>query len=151
MKKTELKKILKPLIKECIKEVIFEDGVLSGLISEVAKGMSPSSVVSTTPPPADPMVDRLKRNAFTAEQNDNLKEHKAKLMAAIGGGGNTFNGVNLFEGTTPVAAQTTPTQQATPLSGVNPGDAGVDISGLFGGAKRHWNAHLTDMKKKESR
>ena len=39
MNKEELKKILKPLIKECIKEVIFEDGTLSGIISEVAKGL----------------------------------------------------------------------------------------------------------------
>ena len=39
MKKSELKTILKPLIKECIKEVIFEDGTLSGIITEVAKGL----------------------------------------------------------------------------------------------------------------
>jgi hypothetical protein len=38
VKKNELKTILKPLIKECIKEVIFEDGTLSGIITEVAKG-----------------------------------------------------------------------------------------------------------------
>jgi hypothetical protein len=151
MKKTELKKILKPLIKECIKEVIFEDGVLSGLISEVAKGMSPTSVARASAPATDPIFERLKRNAFPSKQNDNLKEHKAKLMAAIGGGGNAFNGVNLFEGTTPVIAQATSTQQSTPLSGINPGDAGVDISDLFGGAKRHWAAHLTDLNKKESR
>jgi hypothetical protein len=39
VKKNELKTILKPLIKECIKEVIFEDGTLSGIITEVAKGL----------------------------------------------------------------------------------------------------------------
>ena len=39
MKKDQLKKILKPLIKECIKEVIFEEGILSGLIKEVAVGL----------------------------------------------------------------------------------------------------------------
>ena len=40
MKKDELKQVLKPLIKECIKEVIFEEGVLSGIITEVAQGLS---------------------------------------------------------------------------------------------------------------
>ena len=35
MKKSELKNI----IKECVKEVIFEEGVLSGIISEVATGL----------------------------------------------------------------------------------------------------------------
>ena len=39
MKRNELKDILKPLIKECIKEVIFEDGTLSGIISEVMQGL----------------------------------------------------------------------------------------------------------------
>ena len=41
MKKSELKNI----IKECVKEVIFEEGVLSGLITEVAKGLQTTSVV----------------------------------------------------------------------------------------------------------
>ena len=36
MKKSELKNI----IKECVKEVIFEEGVLSGIISEVAHGLN---------------------------------------------------------------------------------------------------------------
>ena len=150
MKKTELKKILKPLIKECIKEVIFEEGILSGIISEVTKGVSsPPQVVASAPPQGDPMVERLRRNAFTTEQSDSLKQHKAKLMAAIGGDG--FNGVDLFEGTTPAPAQGSPGQQAAPLSGVAPSEAGVDISGLFNGAKRHWDVHLNEIAKKESR
>ena len=48
MKKNELKKVLKPLIKECIKEVIFEEGVLSGLIKEVAQGLGQQTVVMET-------------------------------------------------------------------------------------------------------
>ena len=43
MNKKELKTILKPLIKQCIKECILEEGVLSGLITEVAKGLNRSS------------------------------------------------------------------------------------------------------------
>ena len=44
MKKNELKKMLKPLIKECIKECIFEDGVLSGIVTEVARGLGTQKV-----------------------------------------------------------------------------------------------------------
>ena len=47
MNKNELKQILKPLIKECIKEVIFEDGTLSSIVSEVAKGMGQQTIVET--------------------------------------------------------------------------------------------------------
>ena len=45
MDRSELKQILKPLIKECIKECIFEEGVLSGIIKEVAQGMNGNVVV----------------------------------------------------------------------------------------------------------
>ena len=40
MKKNELKQIIKPLVKECITEVLIEEGLLSNIVSEVAKGMS---------------------------------------------------------------------------------------------------------------
>ena len=145
MKKTELKKILKPLIKECIKEVIFEEGVLSGIISEVTKGVSAAPAVVAAPTSKqDPMVERMRRNAFNEEQSGKLKEHKNKLMAAIGG--DAFGGVDLFEGTTPGHSEISPSQQSAPLAGVAPGDSGVDISDLFGSVGGHWNAHMNEMK-----
>ena len=149
MKRSELKKILKPLIKECIKEVMFEDGVLSGLISEVAKGIGTPSPAPPRPKvaKADPMLERMKRNAFSTEESGKLKDHKNKLMAAIGG--EAFNGVDLFEGTTPAKAQQTAAQQSAPLASVAPDNPGVDISNLFGSVGTHWNAHMTDMKERE--
>ena len=48
MKKDQLKKVLKPLIKECIKEAIFEEGVLSGLIQEVALGLGQGAQIVET-------------------------------------------------------------------------------------------------------
>ena len=99
MKKSELKKILKPLVHECIKESLLEDGLISGIIAEVVKGMaSPPPLVETTTPKADPVKARMQRNAFNREQTSKLQEHKKKLRAAIGG---AYNGVDLFEGTTP--------------------------------------------------
>ena len=42
---------------------------------------------------------------------------------------NLFNGVNIFEGTTPARASRSPQAQASnPLSDVDPNDSGVDIS-----------------------
>jgi len=144
MKKTELKKILKPLVKECVKEIILDEGILSGVISEVARGMG--GIQTSTPSPAhlekkvDPEFERMKRNAFSREESVTLKEHKSKLMSAIGSA--AYNGVNLFEGTTPGAGPSNEAQLSSPLAGQDASDAGVDISGLFGAVGNHWSAHM---------
>jgi len=146
MKKTELKKILKPLIKECVKEVILDDGILSAIISEVARGVGgvPINERTEARPTIDPDVERLRRNAFNQEQSNKLREHKHKLMAAIGS--SAYNGVDLFEGTTPTVSETSLTAQASPLSGQAAADAGVDIGNLFGSVKHNWNAHMNELK-----
>ena len=124
MKKAELKKILKPLIKECIKEVIFEDGTLSTIISEVLKGTSTQQVVHETKAP-----ERLETNQEAQQRRSQLlKEQKKKMLDSIGK--DAYNGVNLFEGTTPMSAprdETSP-QGSGALDGMSPGDPGVDIS-----------------------
>ena len=123
MKNNELKKILKPLIKQCIKEVIFEEGALSTIISEVMKGTSGSQrIVETERPKQD--FARQERKMQEA------KERKRKLLDSIGR--DAFNGVNLFEGTTPTTAPSS-TQGQGPLDSVAPNDPGVDISGIFSG------------------
>ena len=146
MKKSELKKILKPLVQECIKESLLEDGLISGIIAEVVKGVSVTApiVEAATEPQADPIRGRMQRNAFTSEQSKKLKEHKNKLMAAIGG--KSYNGVDLFEGTSPAPNQASPAEQAAPLSGQAPGDKGVDITALFGSVGKNWNAHMNEIK-----
>lgn len=151
MKKSEFKKLIKPIVQECIKESLLEDGLISGIIAEVVKGMSSQTIVETkTPQPkVDPTMERMKANAFNEEQTGKLKEHKKKLMAAIGG--TAYNGVDLFEGTTPAPAQASAgsTSQASPMSGQAPADPGVDISNLFGAVGRNWNAHMNEMKERE--
>jgi len=146
MKKSELKKILKPLIRECVKEVILDEGVLSGVISEVAIGFSGTAAA---PPPviveeADPTQERMRRNAFTTQQKSALHEQRKKLMEAVGS--QAYNGVDLFEGTSPAPAQTSGMQQGSPLAGIDPGDAGVDISNLFGSVAKNWGAHMDNVK-----
>ena len=146
MKKSEFKKLIKPIVQECITESLLEGGLLSGIISEVARGMNTAHTVTAAPPPVDPMKERMRRNAFTEEQSTKLQESKKKLMAAIGG--DAYNGVDLFEGTPPAPAQQTPTQQASPMSGQSSSDPGVDISSLFGAVGRNWNAHMSAKDRK---
>ena len=145
MKKTEFKKILKPIVAECIQESLMEDGLISGIIAEVVKGMATTTpavkMIESTP---EPVFERLKRNAFDKNQTRQIQEHRKKLMSAVGK--NAYNGVNLFEGTTPTATETSPSQQVGPMSGQESSDPGVDISNLFGAASQHWGAHMVDVK-----
>lgn len=148
MKRSEFKKLIKPIVAECIRESLAEGGLISGVISEVVKGMAPAASSAARPKaaPPNPVVERLQKNAFSKEQSEQLRTTKAKLMAAVG---DTYNGVNLFEGTTPTSAQTSPQQQARPLSGQDGADPGVDISSLFGTVGRKWNAHMADVKEEK--
>tara|TARA_Y100000114_G_scaffold98049_1_gene91232 strand:- start:13224 stop:13640 length:417 start_codon:yes stop_codon:yes gene_type:complete len=125
MKKNELKKILKPLIKECVKEVIFEEGALSTIISEVMKGTSGSQQIFET------QTQQPKQDfAIQEKKLKEVKQRKKKLLDSIGK--DAYNGVNLFEGTSPAPAPTSG-QGQDPLSGVAPSDPGVDISSIFSG------------------
>lgn len=125
MKKNELKNMLKPLIKECIKEVIFEEGALSTIITEVMKGTSNSQQIVETRA-QQPKQDFARQERKMQE----AKERKRKLLDSIGK--DAYNGVNLFEGTTPAPTPTSGQGQG-PLDGVAPNDPGVDISGIFSG------------------
>ena len=99
MNKTELKKILRPLIKECIKEVIFEEGALSTIISEVVKGTSQTLVQESKP------RVKLESEADARQRRESKKkviqERQKKLLDSIGR--DAYNGVDLFEGTTPLS------------------------------------------------
>ena len=135
MKKQELQKILKPLIKECIKEVIFEDGVLSGLISEVVQGLGQQTIVESIEP-RQPESDflRSERAEMRTESLALMKKKRKKLQESMGTG---FSGI--FEDTEPLSAGGSLKESASsdPLSNYSPEDAGVDISAIMslGGAK----------------
>ena len=125
MKKNELKKILRPLIKECIKEVIFEDGTLSTIISEVLRGTGSQQIVyeSKTPNPR-PQINEQSTN----KKREQILEQKRKMLDAIGR--DAYNGVDLFEGTTPAPPPrgAGSSHGSKALEGVAPNDPGVDIS-----------------------
>ena len=117
MKKSDLKQLIKPLVKECIHEVLLEEGLLSNVVAEVAKGMRK-----------------------TNESRQQLKEHRRKLLDAVGA--DAYNGVNLFEDTTPMKQGGNPTgaPEIPSVLGDDPADAGVDIGSIVGNASQIWQA-----------
>ena len=137
MKKSELKNI----IKECVKEVIFEEGVLSGIIMEVSRGMSSVQQLGSAPPqPA-----KLQAPSAHARQ---IQEAKQEVLSAIAGDAykdlkNRFPDPSLFEGTVPLPSSG---GKASALNGVNPTDAGVDLSSIPGMGK--WGAIAANSERK---
>ena len=134
MKRSELKNIIKPLVKECITEALIEEGLLSNVISEVMKGMSPVITEAAPSPERTPVIQEARR-----ERNVQAKENRKKLLDAIGK--DSYGGVDLFEGTSPAPAQQSlESQAASPLGGVSPGDPGVDISQIVGIGGHKWKS-----------
>jgi len=136
MKRSELKKMIKPLVKECVQETILNDGLLSNIISEVATGLGNQFIVENK---ETIVPQETNENSVRAEQlRENQQATRKKLLNEIGKG--TYNGVDLFEGTTPIRDNGTPsaTSQAGPLSGRDPDDAGVDISGIMALGGKNW-------------
>jgi len=125
MNKTELKKILKPLIKQCIKEVIFEDGTLSNIVSEVARGLSDKTTIT------EARIPQKNTSRLESDQEATARvKRKKRMLDAIGR--DAYNGVDVFAGTTPAPSPVSEGQGKGPLSDVAPQDPGVDIRKLFG-------------------
>jgi hypothetical protein len=135
MNKNELKKVLMPLIKECIKECIFEDGVLSGIITEVAKGLNTQKVVvesllvqnkNKNTPPQEDLAYREEK--VEAQRQERIK----RLNESVG-----FGNIDLFNGVGEIPPETK--SNADPLSSYSPKDSGVDITGIIKLANNNWS------------
>jgi hypothetical protein len=137
MNKNELKKALRPIVKECIKEVLFEEGILSGIVSEVAIGLGASrQVIAEAPTPRAAPVRDLEAEAST--RRSQVRAASQGLMESIGR--EAYAGVDLFEGTTPTSTGGSATPEPSgPLAGTNPTDPGVDISGLVSLGSTVWD------------
>lgn len=122
MKKEELKKALMPIIRECIREAIFEEGVLSGVITEVAQGLTQINPPSESP--LKQIVTTTQPSQAVIEAKKQLSEVKASLQQATGMQG-------IFEGTKPLPGGGGTNSQHGPLRDKDPSDAGVDIGGLM--------------------
>tara|TARA_R100000008_G_C3570105_1_gene161543 strand:+ start:707 stop:1132 length:426 start_codon:yes stop_codon:yes gene_type:complete len=139
MKKNDLKTLIKPLVKECIHEVLIEEGLLSNVVAEVAKGMQGNLVVeSRQKQPNDLVREDLQINRKSEEARLKLEQHRAKLMNSINS--EAYNGVNLFEGTEPMSQYESKEPKGGAVDLGSPKDAGVDISSLVPGASKIWKA-----------
>ena len=140
MKKSELKKVLKPLIKECIREVILEEtGVLSKIVSEVASGLT------TAAPTAQVVVEdksaEIEHQQYLQKLQE-VKQQKQQMLESIGN--SAYEGMDIFEGTTPSLPES---DGRSPLSGRDPRDPGIDISNIAGANPAMWKALAGNGKK----
>ena len=138
MKKSDLKQLIKPLVKECIHEVLLEEGLLSNVVAEVAKGLQGATLIEAQQPTL-PFPKKADIGRKTNESREKLQRHRQDLMKTIGN--EAYNGVNLFENTTAMPASTD-NDSGGPASvlGENTADPGVDISSIIGGAAQVWQA-----------
>tara|TARA_R100000808_G_scaffold23253_1_gene51407 strand:- start:6893 stop:7321 length:429 start_codon:yes stop_codon:yes gene_type:complete len=142
MKKSELKS----LIKECIKEVIFEEGVLSGIITEVASGMNNINM-NRESQQTSPAMERIAQQS--AQASKLMEDKRKEVMDAVASNNyedlkKKFANPEFFAGTQPL--QENKGQSA--LSNVPSGDAGLDISSIPGFG--HWGsvAQTSESKKR---
>jgi hypothetical protein len=136
MKKSDLKQLIKPLVKECIHEVLLEEGLLSNVVSEVAKGLQGNLIVETKQKPDKRLFNEdLQMKRKSNESRVKLQEHRKKLMDSISK--DAYNGIDLFEGTEPMSTRE-PQKGAVDLGAS--GDAGVDISSILGHSSQIWDA-----------
>ena len=127
MKADEFRKILKPLIRQTVKEVLLQEGVLSKVVAEVAKGMQQPLMERQETPvkaAAERQVDRQEKKEYEEQRQERIK----RLNESTGIGAEVFNNVrNMPED-----------NSNSPLSGIRSDDAGVDISGIQKLASGKW-------------
>ena len=129
MTQTELKKMLRPLVKQLVKEAMQEE--LTTVISEIIK--QTGRVVETNQVQQTVIDEDLKQQRL-ADKQKALEERK-KMLEEVSK--KAYGGVNIFEGTTPIASAGNPEQKvneakaADPLGDTDPSDPGVDIGGLL--------------------
>jgi len=135
MNRKELKELIKPLVEECIeesiKECILTSGILSQVISEVVKGMSPLLTESKLDN-SQQQSSNFSRytEVLKKSEKQKLSETKKSLLDSIGR--TSYGGVNVFEGIKEtIPDETAATGLASPMKGISPNDAGVDINHLF--------------------
>ena len=101
----------------------------------MVKGTSSQRIVETREP-----VQNQKTQIDYEAQERARKERRRKMLDSIGR--DAYNGVDLFEGTTPMtnqaAGKSNPAHASKALEGVDPRDPGVDLS-AFGVGSSIWS------------
>ena len=123
MKTNEFKKILKPLIEKTVREVLLQEGVLSRIVSEVAKGLNQPVLESKS---------RTRNDQDEQEQRALYEEQKKERIKKL----NESTGLGVFEGVQDIPQS----YSKSPLAGVRPGDSWVDISAIQKLSAGKWKA-----------
>jgi oligoendopeptidase F len=129
MNQNDLTKLLKPLVKKLVKEAMQEE--LSTVISEIIKQTGKSVVESKQ---QTSVVNEDLRKERIAEKQK-VSDERRKMLENISK--NAYGGINIFEGTTPIASAGNPEQRVNeakagdPLADSDPSDPGVSIDGLL--------------------
>lgn len=131
MTQLELKKMLKPVVKQLVKETMQEE--LASVITEIMK--QTGRVVETKQVQQQPqVVEEDYKQQRLAEKQKAFEERK-KMLEEVSK--KAYGGINIFEGTTPIASAGNPEQKvnearaADPLADTDPSDPGIDIGGLL--------------------
>jgi len=125
MKPNEFKKILKPLIEQAVREVLLQEGILSNIVAEVARGLTiplnenKQEMFSSS---------RLSEDHEREENEKNRQEKIKRLNESSGMSHNVFSNVK----------QMTEPNSHSPLSGRTSSDSGVDITAIQKLAKGRW-------------
>ena len=129
-----------PIVKECVQETLLREGLLSNIVSEVAQGMGNQFIVENkeTIVAQSSNENSVQMDLLAERKKEQLLAHKQQLLDQIGN--EAYNGIDLFEGTRPAAAEMSVTQQAGPLANKDPSDSGVDISGIVALGGKNWKA-----------
>lgn len=150
MSEQTLKSKLKPLIKECLLEIMVENGILSGLISEVLKGVKTSGFlteIQVAPRETRQITESKQPQSFEekrkiiAEKKEQERQEKIRrlnetLATSMGMKGkklDIFEGLepiresvrDLQEVRTPAAVKSASSAAANPLRDTNPNDPGI--------------------------
>jgi len=120
MKTSEFKKILKPLIRQTVKEVILEEGLLSGIVAEVAKGLQGSLITEN-------------KNEIYSSSPEKEEEYERERQRRIKKLNESNKFGDIFKGTKEIQEQSN-----GPLSGVSSQDRGVDITAIHTIANGKW-------------
>jgi len=118
MNTNEFKKILKPLIEKTVREVLLEQGILSNIVSEVAKGLQGNIVKE----------DNLREKERIYERQRQERIKKLNETASIG--------KSVFDDVAPVKES----NGTSPLAGVDSSDPGIDISAIQKLSRGKWKA-----------
>ena len=140
MKKSQLKNVLKPIVKECIQEALLEDGLLSKVISEVIKGTQPvlnsRSYIKEEKPINEVKENKEKETMLRQRKWEDERERRRKLLDATGLQADVFEGTEALSSAGNINESSQGGQG--PLSGVDPNDSGVDISGIMALGGNRW-------------